>query len=104
MDLVFMGATDGQATFRGTADPRDRLRKGRIYRVERMVVHPSTTDIFLKGHPHIRFNSVCFAPAPSGLVGLVARLFPPVAFTLAATKEALRERMGRPSFEQRAAA
>jgi hypothetical protein len=43
----------------------ENLVLGGVYVVERTEVHQSSTDVYLKSPPNIRFNSVMFAPRVS---------------------------------------
>lgn len=57
---TYLGASDSQVAFGGNTDPRSYLTVGRRYQVDRVVVHDSVTDVYLKDYPGKGFNSVCF--------------------------------------------
>ena len=46
--------------FFGWNSNKDMLELGRVYHVERLVVHKCNTEVFLKEFPGYPFNSVCF--------------------------------------------
>ena len=38
----------------------EKLKKGKIYNVTKVVVHPFSTDVYLREFPDLNFNSVQF--------------------------------------------
>ncbi|MBQ8784951.1 MAG: FHA domain-containing protein [Alphaproteobacteria bacterium] len=46
--------------FFGWNSNKDMLKLGRVYHIERLVVHKCNTEVFLKEFPGFSFNSVCF--------------------------------------------
>lgn len=57
---VYLGASDEQVAFGGDSDPQGYLIEGQRYKVDRVVVHASKTDVYLLEYPGKAFNSVCF--------------------------------------------
>lgn len=57
---TYLGASDSQVAFGRNTDPRSYLTVGRRYQVDRVVVHDSVTDVYLKDYPGKGFNSACF--------------------------------------------
>ncbi len=57
----YNGATDEQAHWGACSDPRETLREGEVYELERVEVHTWHTKIWLVGHDCNRgFNSASF--------------------------------------------
>lgn len=66
--IKYLGATDDQATFGGTQDPRMFLQSGETYEVSDVEVHSDHTRLWVRVWvsalrrriPFGPFNSVCF--------------------------------------------
>lgn len=60
MKVRYDGCTDVQANFGGSTDPRNFLKEGGVYELERREVHSWHTLYYLQGFSK-PFNSVCFS-------------------------------------------
>lgn len=52
--------SENQIRWGNNADPRDILKLGQFYEIDRIDVHSQSTGIFLKEFPGKKFNSVWF--------------------------------------------